>query len=359
MHALDSLAEGWRLPVSVALGVGLAAALLWCFRGLARRRLQVSGFFLIAVVVHVLLGIGSFYVYLDTGAGAEIRREFRRMVVSTRTSLAGLRAMLKPTAEAFDQVADLKSAPTEDVSSEPSPGTAAPPVAAPSDLPAGLEPLPPRPARPAMVVASADFVPGFDARRLGRRRAPVAMAAETIALESLGAAAPAAEEQAEDVAVVVGRRPGGWASAGIAPGGGGSGASAALPGPPARGGVSGGGVLGGGAGPGDDEFGPLALAQLPGLKRAVRSAAAPVAEARAEIEGLGPAGAGSSVARAAAGGAGSGLLPGPGVDVEVGRRRGPAAPAAANLLAHAAPWGPAGLPPGLPGGARAATSATA
>ena len=338
--------------MTVALGVGLAAALAWYFsRGVSRRRLHAPGFFLIAVLVHVVLGIGSFYVYLDPVAGAAVRREFHRMVVSTRTSLAGLRGLLKPSDDAFDQVADLKSEPTEDVSPGPRTGAPAPPVAAPSDVPASLEPLPPRPVMPSLMVATDDDAAGWDSRRLGRRRAPVAIAAEAIALESIGQAAPTsptAEERVEGAAVIVGRRPGNSVPVGVALDGAESGPAASLPGPPARGGVSSGVA---GAGSSDEAFGPLALAQLPALKRAIHPVPGPLAEVRAEIENLGPAATGSSAATTGTGGAGSGLLPGLGVGVEVARRVGPAAPANAASLTSAAPWSPPVLPPGLPGGA--------
>ena len=59
-----------------------------------------------AVIILVVLAIGSFYVYLDPGAAPQIQRGFRRIVATTRTSLEGLRRLIKPADEGFDHVAE-------------------------------------------------------------------------------------------------------------------------------------------------------------------------------------------------------------------------------------------------------------
>ena len=56
----------WWLTVA-GLAAGLVAAVAWYLRQVSLRRLPAPGFFLIALSVHLLLGIGSFYVYLDNG----------------------------------------------------------------------------------------------------------------------------------------------------------------------------------------------------------------------------------------------------------------------------------------------------
>ena len=102
---------GWL--VTAGLSLALAAGLVWYVRQVWRRRLRPPGYFLTALVIHVLLVVGSFYVYLDPGAAPAIQRRFDRIVVSTRTSLDGLRRLFQQADDGFEQVADLKSVATE------------------------------------------------------------------------------------------------------------------------------------------------------------------------------------------------------------------------------------------------------
>ena len=81
---LETNVVWWLATVVIALA--LAGVVAWYFRQVSRRRCP-PGFFLIAVVIHVFLVVGSFYVYLDPGAVPQIQRQFHRMVVSGRTSL--------------------------------------------------------------------------------------------------------------------------------------------------------------------------------------------------------------------------------------------------------------------------------
>ena len=67
----------WLATVFIALV--LAVVVAWYYRQVSRRRLRPPGFFLIAVVIHVFLVVGSFYVYLDPGVAPQIQRQFQRI----------------------------------------------------------------------------------------------------------------------------------------------------------------------------------------------------------------------------------------------------------------------------------------
>ena len=246
------------------------------------------------MVIHVFLVVGSFYVYLDPGAVPQIQRQFHRMVVSGRTSLESVRRLFKPSAEPFEQVADLKSVQTEDPSTggsiPPAPGPAAPP-----DAPLALEPLPRRSLAPRLAAPPEDTIAMLDPRQIPRRRAEIALAGEPIEIEAPRAIERPAEQKVEGVSVGLGRR-GSDAEPAIA--------AAIVPGPvavstvpsarPSQPGVA--GELA------PEAFAPLDLAQLPPLKRAMRPAVGglPEADAQAEVISL-PATASPSAAGGASG----------------------------------------------------------
>jgi hypothetical protein len=352
----------WWLTTA-GLSVALVVAAAWYIRQVWRRRLPPPGFFLPALLIHFFLVAGSFYIYLDPAAAPQIQRHLTRMVVSTRTSLAGLRRLFKGADDRFEQVADLNSLATEGVAVGPGAAGEAPQLPPPD--PGAAPPLPPaaiprRLGATGFVAPPGDWIASADPRpdhALGgaHRPAAVAMADEPVAIEPLQAAPRAADERIERLAVAVQRprpaaRPEGYVggAAGVMPGPAPGPSSIPLLGATGRG--------GGGADVSPETFAPLTMAQLPRLDRARRVPGVAGDEERAESVALaGPATAsGQGAGTAAGGGAGNEAAPGgypAAVRVDVARRElGPAAPGG---YPAAGPGGyPAFFPPGL--GPRAA-----
>jgi hypothetical protein len=331
MSWLWTLAAVLRWLLTAGLVATLVLALAWYIRQVYRRRLPAPGFFVPALVIHLLLVIGSFYIYLDPAAAPQIRRQWTRVVGSTRTSLAGLRRLFQAADDRFAQVADLSSAAGEGVAVGPSPGGEA---AAPDPLTAPLPPapLPPRLGLGGFVVPPADAAATAGTRAddgvLGARRRPAAatLAEEPVAVVPLeaGAAPRAPDERIEGLAVAVARPGPSAASGGQAAAGGGP-AVDFVPGPtpgsaPLRL-PAGTGRGGGGADAPPETFAPLAMAQLPRLERATRVPAGIGGEERAETVPLAgtPSAAGQGTGGGAGGGSGNEAAPA-GVRVDVARR---------------------------------------
>jgi hypothetical protein len=342
----------WWLA-SAGIALALAGVLAWYMRQVWRRRLPPPGFFVLALLIHLVLVAGSFYIYLDPAAAPQIQRHWTRMVASTQTSLAGLRRLFKGTDDRFEQVADLNSLATEGVAVGPGAAGEAPPLPPPD--PGAAPPLPsaalPRrlPAT-GLVVPPGEWLAGAAPRLAPRQPAAVAMADEPVTIEPVQAAARAADERIERLAVAVQRpRPAAGAegyvggAAGVIPGpapGAASLPSIPLPGATGRG--------GGGADVPPETFAPLNVAQLPRLDRARRVPGVAGDEERAETVALaGPATA-SGQGTGTGGGAGSGAASGgypAAVRVDVARRElGPAAPGGYPAVLSAAPG------PGTAGG---------
>jgi hypothetical protein len=348
----------WWLA-SAGVSLALAGALAWYLRQVWRRRLPAPGFFLTALLIHLFLVVGSFYIYLDPAAAPQIQRHWTRMVVSTRTSLAGLRRLFKGADDRFEQVADLNSLATEGVAVGPGAAGEAPPLPPPD--PGAAPPLPsatlaPRLPATGFTAPPGEWIASAPPRLAPRQPAAVAMADEPVAIEPLQAAPRAADEQIERLAVAVQRpRPaagpegyvGGAAGAvpGPAPG------PPSLPSPIPLPGATGRG--GGGADVPPETFAPLTMAQLPRLDRASRVPGVAGDEERAESVALaGPATAsGQGTGAGAAGGTGTGNEAPPAtVRVEVSRREsGPAAPGGYPAFLPAA-FGPGAAGGGLGSG---------
>ncbi len=93
----------------LALLAGLIAALVWFFRNVSLRRVPIPGALLVALVLHLMLGAGSFFVYFGGGVMEQIRREVREMIVATRMSSDALHQSHEPGQEAYEKVADLEA----------------------------------------------------------------------------------------------------------------------------------------------------------------------------------------------------------------------------------------------------------
>jgi len=159
------------------IAIALAGVVAWYSRQVARRRLRPPAFFLVAVVIHAFLVLGSFYVHLDPGAVPKIQQQFDQIVVNGRISLESMRRLFKPSVETFNQVADLKSSTTEN----PTAGgyvPAAPGPAMPLNTPISLEPLPRRSMVPRLAAPPDDAMAALDPGLVPRRRTVVELAGE-------------------------------------------------------------------------------------------------------------------------------------------------------------------------------------
>ncbi len=190
----------WWSLLAVGFAASLAGVLSWYFREVSQRRLPAPGFFLIALVVHVLLAAGSFYVYLDNGAGAQIRRRLYQIVAATGSPLEKLRQSLRPADDDFGKVADLKSVTTESPAAGPNPA-AKPPLLPSGDMTAPLEPLGRMLPAARFAAPPGEAIAGLDLRNLPHRRAAAAIGTEPIEIQPLHAAGQPSAPEIERVAV--------------------------------------------------------------------------------------------------------------------------------------------------------------
>ncbi len=318
----------------MGLVASLAGVLAWYFREVSQRRLPAPRFFVIAFLVHVLLATGSFFVYLDNGAGAQIRQRLTRIVAAAGLPLEKLRRSLRPADDGFGKVADLRSVTTESPVAGPILTARVPPLPS-AGMTAPVEPLGRMLPAARFAAPPGEAIANLDLRSLPRRRAAVAVAAEPIGIEPLRAAGQPSAPRIEGVDVGTDRA----AAAGAPPA-----AAAILTGPASEPPRAAAGSPGKGAPAGFalDDFAPLALTEVPRLNRAVRPVAPVLPESRAEMETL------SAPAGGSGNGAGNGAGQRAGVSlggVEVSRPDLPAAPA------------PRAVPGGLAGGGDAAALA--
>ncbi len=302
----------WWSLLAVGSTASLAGVLIWYFREVSRRRLPAPRFFLLALTVHVLLAIGSFYVYLDNGAGAQIRHGLRQIVAAAGIPLQKLRQSLRPADDGFGKVADLKSVTTENPVADSLPASQPPRLASLETAP--LEPLGPMLPAARFAAPPGELTAGTDIRNLPRQRAAVGLGTEPAEIEPLRAEGQSSAPRIESVAVG-GERP---AATGPPP------AAAMLAGPEEP--------LAGALGKGTptelamNDFSPAAITAVPRLKRAARLTTPVVPEVHAELEVLSAPAGGSG--HDAGSGDGSGQRAGvsPGV-VDVSRPHLGAAPA--------------------------------
>lgn len=98
----------WWLTL-LALLAALLAALWWFFRNVSLRRAQIPGYLLVAILLHLFLGVGSFFVYFGEDIIAHVQKEYRELVVQTRMTSDNLHQSHKPGEESYEKVADLQS----------------------------------------------------------------------------------------------------------------------------------------------------------------------------------------------------------------------------------------------------------
>ena len=105
---LAFLLRNWWWIVAFLLTLAFLAALIWYLREVSLKRLPVPGFFLTALLIHILLGVSSFYMYFGEGIYRQIKKEFE-IIVAGRMEDPDLHQSHEPGEEAYEKLADLKS----------------------------------------------------------------------------------------------------------------------------------------------------------------------------------------------------------------------------------------------------------
>jgi len=134
---LAFLANNWWWILLAALAAALLASLAWFFRRVSFRRVPVPGAFLIALLLHLLLGVSSFFVYFGDGIFEQVRKQFREIVVASRMSRDNLHQSHEAGRDSYEKVADLQAVETVVPSDVPRQVTETPniPVATDSAVP--------------------------------------------------------------------------------------------------------------------------------------------------------------------------------------------------------------------------------
>ncbi len=112
---MSFLQRNWWWVVTALLTLALLIALIWYLREVSLKRLPIPGFFLIALMVHILAGLTSFYVYFGEDIVREIV-ELKQMLVAEDVSPDNLHQSHEAGQKPYEKVADLKSLDTEKLS---------------------------------------------------------------------------------------------------------------------------------------------------------------------------------------------------------------------------------------------------
>ena len=106
----------WWWMALLLLVAALVASLAWYLRHVSVRRASVPVFFVWAVVIHLLLGAGSFYIYFDAELMQTVKETFKSVLVASKRANDDLHQSHKPGQEAYEKVADLKAVETVETS---------------------------------------------------------------------------------------------------------------------------------------------------------------------------------------------------------------------------------------------------
>lgn len=129
----------WWVVLALLI-LALLAALIWYLREVSLRRAPVPGFFLLALLLHILLLGGAFLVPLDGVTLAErIAKEFEK-IVATDVQLESTHQSHERGQESYEKVADLQSVETLKISETPRRVTETPNVPVPTQTPAPTVP---------------------------------------------------------------------------------------------------------------------------------------------------------------------------------------------------------------------------
>ncbi len=103
------LLQNWWWMLLIALLAALLLALAWFVREMSVRRAPVPGFLVMALLLHFMLGAGSFFVYFGEGIIETIQTKLHEIAVATHLSSEDLHQSHKAGEKSYEKVADLKS----------------------------------------------------------------------------------------------------------------------------------------------------------------------------------------------------------------------------------------------------------
>lgn len=198
---LNWIMRNWSWMILAALLCGLLAGLIWYLRQVSMKRATVPGFFLCALVIHLLLVGSLFVVALDDDLRNRLQKEVQELVVAVQ--LDDNPQPMESTPEYGNQ-ADSQQVETIEPAELQRQTVVAPPVEAPSENP---RPAPPVPSQLPFVVPREQIVtsqPQLDmpadvptlARRNIERNQPVEMV-ETIDVQPAEATAQSKPTQVD------------------------------------------------------------------------------------------------------------------------------------------------------------------
>ncbi|NQT38090.1 MAG: PD40 domain-containing protein [Planctomycetes bacterium] len=130
----QAVAARWWWFVMAALLAALLAALIWYIRAVSLRRATVPGFFLAALILHFLIGAGSFFFYFGEAILAEIRKKPEEGVVATDVLSSTLHQSHEQGEASYEKLADLKAMEKFELAAPQRTVTRTPNMPVPTDL---------------------------------------------------------------------------------------------------------------------------------------------------------------------------------------------------------------------------------
>ncbi len=102
----------WWWVLLALLVAALIAAIFWYFRQVSLKRLPLPTFLLIALLIHVMAGATSFFVYFGEDIVKKFKRDMKQVAIITHLSTADMHQSHKRGPEAYEKVADLENVET-------------------------------------------------------------------------------------------------------------------------------------------------------------------------------------------------------------------------------------------------------
>lgn len=109
---LEIIKRMWWWVILAILLAALLAALVWYLREVTLRRLPLPAFVLIAIFLHMLLGVTSFFIYFGGDIVARLKKDLEEVAVIAHLSSRDMHQSHEPGPEAYEKVADLEHVET-------------------------------------------------------------------------------------------------------------------------------------------------------------------------------------------------------------------------------------------------------
>ncbi len=189
--------ENWWWIVLALLAAALLAALIWALRQVSIGRATIPMFLLIALIVHMMMGVSSFFVYFGQDIVAKIKKQIQEQIVASEVMLEP-QDLTKPVEQPFDEVVDVQPPEPLQPAEVARQATETPSVAAPTESLQVQTPTPrATPSESEPIVATEPVpqtTPNQETPELQRRTQSVAETSQEVALEQT----EAVEQQTQD-----------------------------------------------------------------------------------------------------------------------------------------------------------------